>query len=685
MLVTVLLTFIQAVAYDFEYEGLYYEALSTTDRTCALVDGDEPYVGSLTIPDVAIFKGIELKVIEIKGTLKDVSHITFGKNVETLASGCFKDGIIEEIVIPETVHKIAGAFTNSALKKVTINGNIETGSSAFGNCVKLEQVQWADSMYLDSYMFSGCSNLKELSFGKLQTTIPRCAFRYCKSLKFDFSNIKVIESEAFSNCTSLGTINLASITEIGDCAFENCGDLDLVIIGNTIDKIRSSDYYPLNADCKGAWYGCSIDSLHISDSTTELILENINTHWSTDPLEWKYQPYFTNTKLNKVYLGRNVSGTKNNTFCYTNLAHIRIGPLVDNLDRLGRRGFFQFCEDLEEVIFDEGSHLKEIDIDTFWECKKLRSIKLPDSVTQIHQEAFKNCESLRNITLGSQLQFIGSSCFNGCESLELITLYTPVPPECKHKFERDIYLNASLRVPMGCKQIYSETEPWLNFWDIEEDPNIIPVVPAPDPIEITMEDKTLLLNADFESDSPITWTSSDESIAIVDTNGTVKAIHDGEVQVIAENEAGEIKIWDVTIKLKPVVIELTLDDCEIQLTTDFVTDSEITWTSDDDEIATVDKNGLVTAISDGQVTITASNVAGESMQWKITVIFEFSSSMSIDTIRTEEVIVVGNNIIVTSNAEVFDLSGRRVGCENLAHGSYIVRFASGKSLKVLVK
>lgn len=42
-----LLTFFSAMAYDFEYDGLYYKILSTADLTCEVVSGDSPYTLSL--------------------------------------------------------------------------------------------------------------------------------------------------------------------------------------------------------------------------------------------------------------------------------------------------------------------------------------------------------------------------------------------------------------------------------------------------------------------------------------------------------------------------------------------------------------------------------------------------------------------------------------------------------------
>ena len=46
--------------------------------------------------------------------------------------------------------------------------------------------------------------------------------------------------------------------------------------------------------------------------------------------------------------------------------------------------------------------------------------------------------------------------------------------------------------------------------------------------------------------------------------------------------------------------------------------------------------------------------------------------------------VEGNNIIVPEGAEVYTISGVAVKPVNLATGIYIVRFANGKAVKVVI-
>ncbi|MCM1295834.1 MAG: leucine-rich repeat protein [Muribaculaceae bacterium] len=59
---------------------------------------------------------------------------------------------------------------------------------------------------------------------------------------------------------------------------------------------------------------------------------------------------------------------------------------------------FYGCEDLEEVIFEEGSRLQWVGDRAFAQCTKLKKIKLPESAT-VFASAFEGCESLEEIDI----------------------------------------------------------------------------------------------------------------------------------------------------------------------------------------------------------------------------------------------------------------------------------------------
>ena len=72
------------------------------------------------------------------------------------------------------------------------------------------------------------------------------------------------------------------------------------------------------------------------------------------------------------------------------------------------------------------------------------------------------------------------------------------------------------------------------------------------------------------------------------------------------------QITDLTVKVKPVINSIYADE-KVQLTASvypahLYPGNKVTWTSSDPTVATVDENGLVTALKAGTVTITATSV-----------------------------------------------------------------------------
>ena len=108
------------------------------------------------------------------------------------------------------------------------------------------------------------------------------------------------------------------------------------------------------------------------------------------------------------------------------------------------------------------------------------------------------------------------------------------------------------------------------------------------------------------------------------------------------------------------------------------------WTSDDTSVATVDEDGVLTAVSLGEATITFTLADTEgnlyTAESKVSVVKELSGVEEIE----EEPVAVAPEMSVPDG--VYDLHGRRVGDtpEGLAPGLYIVRHL-GKTEKRLVR
>ncbi len=81
---------------------------------------------------------------------------------------------------------------------------------------------------------------------------------------------------------------------------------------------------------------------------------------------------------------------------------------------------FKGCINLESVTIPDS--VTSIYISAFEGCEKLDSVTLPDSVTYLDWSVFEDCTSLKSITLPSGITSISFDLFKGCTSLESIII-----------------------------------------------------------------------------------------------------------------------------------------------------------------------------------------------------------------------------------------------------------------------
>lgn len=130
-----------------------------------------------------------------------------------------------------------------------------------------------------------------------------------------------------------------------------------------------------------------------------------------------------------------------------------------------------------------------------------------------------------------------------------------------------------------------------------------------------------------ENNSNVSWISSDNSIASVDSVGNVKAISPGTVTVTAKTFNGDkqasckITVLTPSIKLNSTSKSLYINDTAALTATVTPESSTVTWKSSDSKIVSVD-GGKIKAVTSGDATITATiKVGGKeySASCKVTV------------------------------------------------------------------
>ena len=122
------------------------------------------------------------------------------------------------------------------------------------------------------------------------------------------------------------------------------------------------------------------------------------------------------------------------------------------------------------------------------------------------------------------------------------------------------------------------------------------------------------------TDKKLTWTSSNEKVATVNSYGRVTATGIGKATITAKTANGKtasieviVAIPATDVKLNKANISLTVGQTETLIATvapEDASDKTLTWTSSDESVAKADKNGKVTAVGAGTANITVMTSNG---------------------------------------------------------------------------
>ena len=544
------------------------------------------------------------------------------------------------VTIPDTVTEIGGrAFEEcKQLSSVQLSNNLEMlDSYAFANCTSLTSIRIPKSLEVSSWPFDGCSALQNVELEPGMTKIP---------------------DNLFLKCSGLTTVTIPdTVTEIGGWAFANT-NLNSITIPDSVTQIG-----------KSAFSGSKLESIRIPDTVTgmgdhvfrgctelkEVTLPNIRQNIMSGMFEGC-------TSLEKIVLPETVTAIRESAFknctslkditwskapeiiesyAFQNCSALTDVTIPDSVKSIGY-GVFSDCSALSAVTLPDG--VKELGGQLFNNCDALTTVTIPDSVTSIGEQVFYDCDALTTVKLGSGLTEIPASTFEHCDVLESLRIPRRVTTIGDNAFKDCVKLT-SITIPRSVTKIssnafsypkiltiygvagtYAETfakENSIKFVDQQ----IKATAASLDKTELTINKGAaaqLNLSVTPENFTDIVdWKSTDTNIVTVSDNGVVKAVGVGTATV-------KVTVGDVSASCKVTVLQpvtginlnkssLTMDALgTFQMTAsvypDSANDKRITWSSSDPAIASVDENGLVTALKKGTATITAAAMDGSGVK-----------------------------------------------------------------------
>ena len=251
------------------------------------------------------------------------------------------------------------------------------------------------------------STVKEVSIPDELIEIGGYAFFECTSLE----NIEIpdkvtsIKYEAFRQCTSLENVIIGeSVKVLEQAVFAECTSLITIRMSESVTNIESDVF----------WLCSSLEEIYMPDSVISIessafadcsSLININ-------IDSKNQNYSSED-------GILFNKEKTEIICYPAGKVADLYTIPDSVTNIGENAF-RGCNNLKNVAV--GNSVTSIGSYAFYNCDSLVNIEIPDSVTSIGNYAFYECGSLVNIEIPYGVTYIDYGTFERCKNLKEVII-----------------------------------------------------------------------------------------------------------------------------------------------------------------------------------------------------------------------------------------------------------------------
>ena len=586
---------------------------------------------------------------------------SMGSSSYPVFSGCSS---LKTLNIGNEVNTIPNsAFSGcSGLTTVTIPNSVTTiGSEAFSGCSGLTEVNYnaenCTSMGSSSYpVFSGCSSLKTLNIGNEVKTIPNYAFSGCSGLtevNYNAENCTSMGSSSypvFSGCSSLKTLNIGNeVKTIPKYAFYSCSGLTSVTIGNSVTSIGSYAFY----SCLGltsVTIGNSVTSIDNGafDGCTGLTTVNYNAENCTSMGSSSYPVFSGCSRLKTLNIGNEVKTIPSDAFSgCTSLTSVTIGNSVTSIGYSA----FNDCINLTEVNISDLSawckiYFRSFSTNPLYYAGKLKlngsevtDLVIPNDVTQINDYAFYGCSNLTSVTIPNSVTSIGRYAFNGCRGLTEVTIPNSVTSIGDRAFNGTawynnqadgvLYINNVLYEYKGTMQ--KGTSISIKEGTISISPKAFSGCSGLNEVVIPNSVTAIGLSAFSGCSNLKNIISLNENPPTCENNSFDSENYTNSTLYVPKDSYAKYFINDVwgqfnnIVKLENLVSNISINSSSISLELGKTTTLSATvlpssatfpnlyWESNNENVATVDQTGKVTAHSKGEAIITAKSMDGSNI------------------------------------------------------------------------
>jgi formylglycine-generating enzyme required for sulfatase activity/uncharacterized protein YjdB len=431
-----------------------------------------------------------------------------------------------------------------------------------------------------------------------------------------------------------------------------------------LTHVGGGSYQPSNLYYNYDFEDSGIAYSYVSDSTVMVVSLGYYEEFNIDSLYYSYYPIYSgDIVIPSTVNGYVVREIGCKAFANTSITSISLPNTIQFI----RWDAFKDCKGLSELFLPQsllivensfsGCSLKQLimDVNTYISGSGLEDVETVYVLGE-GEIPFDSNEPICNFLPYYAKTFCFGGGVKGLKGMmvnpETIYCFATTPPIC-NEYSFTGY-DAELHVPASSVAAYFTAPYWCNFTNIIGDAKpLTNITINKDSIQVQKGNQDTIratLNPANAMPNTVTWSSSNKSVAKVE-NGVVTALSAGECDITATCQDKRAVCHVTVTEILPTSVTLDQENVKTEIGSQFTltatvlpedaTDKTVSWRSSNQSVATVDENGVVTAVGTGECDITAY-CRGKQAVCHVTVVEQFIY-ISLDQ---HEASVLPNHIIM---------------------------------------